>query len=50
MRAISVVLTDREIASLDNLIRKGYARSRADFVRQATIAYTAACNEDCRGE
>ncbi len=50
MRAISVVLTDREIMALDDLTHKGYARSRADFVRQATIAYINACNEDFRGE
>lgn len=46
MNAVSVVLTRRELDGIDALIDKGYARSRADFVRLATVAYITVCNDD----
>lgn len=49
MKPIQVVLTDRECELVDFLIAEGYAKSRADLLRKATLEY-AVRHEDPEGD
>jgi metal-responsive CopG/Arc/MetJ family transcriptional regulator len=39
MKAVEVLFTEREIDEIDDFISRGFCRSRADFVRKASIEF-----------
>lgn len=49
MRPVQVVLTDREIDLVDKMVDAGYSKSRADFVRKATLEYCLRHGENSDG-